>query len=101
MIGKVIGWVQRRHEGKGTLRRIPLRFVIDVVKDQAVQLERLKSSDRCVGDLLRTLAIRCETRRGEGKEQKLALAVLNTAGQIHKSTRGGGRGRRYTNAEVL
>src|SRR4051794_41896865 len=95
MFGKVIGRVQRRDERKGTLGRIPLRFVINVVKDQAVQLERLKSSDRCVGDLLRTIAIRCETRRGEGKEQKLALAVLNTAGQKHQKPPGRAVGGRY------
>jgi hypothetical protein len=36
---------------------------------------------------LRTIAIRCEMRRGEGKEQKLALTVLNTADQIHENPR--------------
>jgi hypothetical protein len=40
MIGKVIGWSSVGMNGNGPLGRIPLRFVIDVVKDQAVQLER-------------------------------------------------------------
>ena len=83
MFGEVIGWVQRRHERKRTLDRISLGFVVDVVKDQPVQSQRTKTSDSHVGDLLCPFTIRRETRRGQSKEQELALAGINAAGQIH------------------
>ncbi len=83
MLGEVVGWVQRRHERKRTLGRIPLGFVVDVVKDQPVQSERTKTSDCDVGDLLCSFTIRRETRRGQSKEQELASAGINAADQIH------------------
>jgi hypothetical protein len=83
MVGAVVGGVQRRHERKRTLGRIPLGFVVDVVKDETVEAERTKTSDCDVGDLLCSFAIRRETRRGESKEQELPLAGINAADQIH------------------
>jgi hypothetical protein len=83
MVGEVVGGVERRHERKRTLGRIPLGFVVDVVKDQPVEAERTKTSDCDVGDLLCSFAIRRETRRGESKEQELALAGINAADQVH------------------
>jgi hypothetical protein len=69
MIGEVIGGIQCPHEWKWPLDWIPLGFVIDVVKDQAVQAERKKPSDRCVGDLLHAFAIRREARRVRAKSR--------------------------------
>ena len=69
--------------GNGRSAGIALRLVVDVVKDQAVQAERAKTRDRRVGDLLRVLGLRRETRWGEGEEQKLALTGLDSADQIH------------------
>ena len=40
MVGEIVGGVQRRHEWKRALSRIPLLLVIDVVQDQAVQTQR-------------------------------------------------------------
>src|SRR6476469_4753826 len=83
MFGEVVGWVQRRHERKRTLGRIPLGFVVDVVKDQPVQSQRTKTSDSHVGDLLCSVRVRRETRRGQSKEQELALAGIDAADQVH------------------
>ena len=83
MSGEIVGWVQRRHERKRTLDRISLGFVVDVVEDQPVQSQRTKTSDSHVGDLLCSFTIRRETRRGQRKEQELALAGINAADQVH------------------
>ena len=82
MLGEVVGRVQRRHERERALGRIALGLVVDVVEDQTVQIEREKAGDRRVGDLLRLLALGRETRRGEGEDEKLALAGLDATDQI-------------------
>jgi len=83
MVGEVVGGVQRRHERKWTLGRVPLSFVVDVVKDQTVETQRTKPSDCRVGDLLGAFTIRRKARRGESKEEELALAGIDSADQIH------------------
>src|SRR4051812_32013822 len=93
MVGEVVSGVKCRHERKWTLGRVPLSFVIDVVKDQTIQTQRTKPSDRRVGDLLGAFATRLKARRGESKEQELALTAVDTADQIHRRGRyWGGRG---------
>jgi len=105
MSGEVVGWVQRRHERKWTLGQIPLGFVVDVVKDQPVQFQRTKTSDSQIGDLLCSFTIRRKTRRGQSKEQELALAGINPADQTHGPDRigiaGGHRHRGATWARAL
>jgi len=78
MIGKIVGRVERRHERERAFSRIPLSFVVDVVKNQAVKIKRPQPSGRCVGDLLHAFAIRRKTRWRDREQQKLTPTLLDT-----------------------
>src|SRR3954447_16828423 len=80
---QVVGRIHRRQERERPFLGVAVRFVIDVVEDQAVQAERVKALEGDIGDLLGLLRSGRQPRRGQREEQEFPLAGDDATREIH------------------
>jgi hypothetical protein len=87
VVREVVRGVECRREGERPLSRIPRNFVINVVEDQAVEIQRAQAGDGGVGNLLHAFALGGRARWRQRKQQELTCAAVDAAHKIHGQDR--------------